>query len=151
MANKSTMAAERPSSVIEGLVVYFKACPLLKDGAFRLDALGEQPVEYAIEVGVFDPVIETYIDGSSDRRYQISFGSREEYDLDRVRNMENSAFYERFAEWVEGQNKRGDLPALPEGCTPETIRALSSGYLFDENGEHARYQIQIELTYHKAA
>lgn len=151
MADKSTGATERPSSIIEGVVAYLEVCPLLKDGAFRLDALGDQPTEYVIEVGVFDPVIETYIDGSSDRRYQVNFGSREAYDLDRLQNMANSSFYEGFASWLEGQNRAGILPGLPVGCTPETIEAQSSGYLFNEDGKSARYQIQIELTYHKEA
>lgn len=142
---------KKPRSVVEGVVAYFAACPLLKDGAFRLDALADKPTEYVIEVGVFDPVIETYIDGSSDRRYQVNFGSREVYDLDRIQNMENSTFYESFSGWLEEQNAAGRFPELPPKCTPETIRALSSGYLFDEDGKNARYQIQIELTYHKEA
>lgn len=141
----------RPDSIIEGVVAYIEACPLLKDGAFRLDALGEQPTEYVIEVGAFDPIVETYIDGSSDRRYQVNFGSREVYDLDRIQNMANSTFYEDFANWIDQQNKLGVLPSLPDGCTPEAIKALSSGYLFSEDGKNARYQIQIELIYYKEA
>lgn len=138
-------------SIIEGVAEWLSACPLLKDGAFRVDALGDQPTEYAIEVGAFDPIIETYIDGSSDRRYQVNFGSREAYDLDRVQNIANSAFYEEFSEWIADMGSEGDFPTLPEGCTPETIKALSSGFLFSEDGKSARYQIQIELTYHKDA
>lgn len=143
--------AGRPASIIEGLIAYFVRCPLLKDGAFRLDAMGDQPTEYSVTVGAFDPVIEEYIDGSSDRRYQISFGSRETYDLDRVQNIANSTFYEEIADWIDKQNRTGSFPDLPEGCTPETIKALSSGFLFNEDGKSARYQIQVELTYHKAA
>lgn len=139
----------RPASIIEGVIAYLVKCPLLKDGAFRLDAMGDQPTEYVVEVGAFDPVIEIYVDGSSDRRYQVNFGSRETYDLDRVQNMANTAFYEEFSAWLDGQNRAGRLPELPDGCTPETIKALSSGFLFSEDGKSARYQIQIELTYHK--
>lgn len=151
MAKAKAKARERPQSLIEAVMNYFMACPLLRDGAFRLDALGEQPTEYVVEVGVFDPVIESYIDGSSDRRYQVNFGSREAYELDRIQNMANTAFYEMFSAWVEEQNRSKNLPELPDGCTPETIAALSSGYLFSEDGQTARYQIQIELTYHKEA
>lgn len=43
------MAAE---SIIQGLVDYFMGCPLLKDGVFRMDALGEEAVEYTIETGI---------------------------------------------------------------------------------------------------
>ena len=138
-------------SIIEGIAAFFVDCPLLKDGAFRVDALSDSPIEYAIEVGIFDPIVEQYIDGSSDRRYQFNFGSRESYSMDRLQNFANSTFYEDFAEWVEAQNKAGNFPELPPGMHPEQLTALSSGYMFDENMRDARYQIQLELIYHKEA
>ena len=49
-------------SIIEGLSDYFLKCPLLKDGVFRVAALGDEPVEYAIETGLTSPIIQTYID-----------------------------------------------------------------------------------------
>ena len=36
------------NSVLEGITEYFLKCPLLKDGVFRVDALGPDPVEYTI-------------------------------------------------------------------------------------------------------
>ena len=59
------------NSVLEGITEYFLKCPLLKDGVFRVDALGPDPVEYTIETGIFDPVIQRYVDGSSERQYQF--------------------------------------------------------------------------------
>lgn len=138
-------------SIINSMVDYMMKCPFLKDGAFRMDAIGDEATEYSINIGTFAPVIETYIDGSSDRRYVLEFNSREEYDLDRQQNIANSTFYEDLADWIDEQNAAGNLPVMPKGCHPETIQALSSGFLFNEEGETARYQIQIELTYHKDA
>lgn len=139
------------NSIIEGVADFLMACPLLKDGVFRVDALGDLPVEYVVETGIFTPVIETYIDGSSDRRYQFNFGSREYYDMDRFQTIANSAFYEDFANWVEAQDAAGHFPEMPEGMHPEKLRILSPGYLFDEAMRNARYQIQLELIYHKEA
>ena len=34
---------------------------------------------------------------------------------------------------------------------PEQLSMLSSGYMFDESMRNARYQIQLELIYHKEA
>ena len=45
-------------SIIQGVSDYFLNCPLLKDGVFRVDALGTEPVEYTIETGISDPIIE---------------------------------------------------------------------------------------------
>ena len=138
-------------SIIEAVVEFFQDCPLLGDGAFRVDALGDEPLEYVIETGIFTPVIETYIDGSSDRRYQFNFGSREYYSMDRFQTIANSTFYEKFADWVEPQDAAGHYPDMPEGMHPEKLRLLSPGYMFDESLRNARYQIQLELIYHKEA
>lgn len=139
------------NSIIEGVTNYFLACPLLQAGVFRVDALGDKPQEYVIETGIFDPIIEEYIDGSSDRRYQFNFGSREFYSMDRLQNIANSTFYEELAGWVEAQDRAGAFPELPTGMHPEKLSVLSSGYMFDESMRNARYQIQLELHYHKEA
>ena len=113
-------------SIIEGVADFFKDCPLLNAGVFRVDALGDEPQEYTIETGIFNPIIETYIDGSSDRRYQFNFGSREYYSMDRLQNIANSTFYEDFANWVEAQEAAGNFPELPEGMHPEQLGVHSS-------------------------
>lgn len=136
-------------SIIESVVAYFMACPLLKDGVFRTDALGTDAIEYAIQTSSFDPVISKFVDGTSYRQYQFYFTSMEYYDMDRVQEIENSAFYERFAQWIEEQNKAGNLPALPEGMEADEIRVQSPGYVFDIAMQNARYQIPLVLFYYK--
>ncbi|UVY21557.1 MAG: Minor capsid protein from bacteriophage [Bacteriophage sp.] len=138
-------------SVLEGVTEYFLRCPLLKDGVFRVDALGSDPVEYTIETGIFDPVIQRYVDGSSERQYQFQFGSREFYSMDRVQNIENSTFYEEFADWVEMKSNEGELPELPKGMHAEELEVLSPGYIFDGAMKNARYQISLRLVYFKEA
>ena len=44
-------------SIIEGVADFFKDCPLLNAGVFRVDALGDEPQEYTIETGIFNPII----------------------------------------------------------------------------------------------
>lgn len=138
-------------SVLEGVTEYFLRCPLLKEGVFRVDALGPDPVEYTIETGIFDPVIQRYVDGSSERQYQFQFGSREFYSMDRVQNIENSTFYEEFADWVEIKSNEGELPELPKGMHAEELEVLSPGYIFDGAMKNARYQISLRLVYFKEA
>lgn len=138
-------------SVLEGVTEYFLRCPLLKEGVFRVDALGPDPVEYTIETGIFDPVIQRYVDGSSERQYQFQFGSREFYSMDRVQNIENSTFYEEFADWVEMKSNEGELPELPKGMHAEELEVLSPEYIFDGAMKNARYQISLRLVYFKEA
>lgn len=138
-------------SIINALERYFINCDLLKDGALRVDYLGERPVEYTIEVLPCDPVVKRYVDGSTVRQYLFAFGSREYYSQERMQNIQNSAFYERLADWVEEKSNAKDLPDLPEGQDALELQVVSSGYLYDGSMKNARYQIQLRLLYYKEA
>lgn len=138
-------------TIIEAVSDYFNKCPLLKDGVFRVDALGTNAIEYTIETGMFDPIVNRYVDGSSVRQYQFSFASREYYSMDRLQNIENIAFYEKLADWIERQSLAGNLPELPEGMEAEEMEILSPGYIFDVSMQRARYQIPLRLLYFKEA
>lgn len=138
-------------SIISGVEKYFLQCDLLKDGCLRVDYLGEKPVEYTIEVLTCNPVLKPYVDGSSKRQYLFAFGSREYYSQERLQNIQNSAFYEKLADWVEAQNKAENLPELPDGMEALGIYVVSPGYLFDNSMQNARYQIQLRLEYYKEA
>lgn len=141
----------KADSIIDALEKYFIGCELLKDGALRVDYLGEKPVEYTIEVLPCDPVVKRYLGGSTVRQYLFTFGSREFYSQERLQNIQNSAFYERLADWVETRSMSGVLPELPDGMEAQQLEAVSSGYLFDGSMTNARYQIQLRLLYFKEA
>lgn len=141
----------KADSIIDALEKYFIGCELLKDGALRVDYLGEKPVEYTIEVLPCDPVVKRYLGGSTVRQYLFAFGSREFYSQERLQNIQNSAFYERLADWVETKSMSGVLPGLPDGMEAQQLEVVSSGYLFDGSMTNARYQIQLRLLYFKEA
>ena len=138
-------------SIIEGLADYFLQCPLLKDGVFRVDALGSEPVECALETGMTSLVIRIYVDGSSIRQYQFNFNSREAYSMDRILAIQNESFYEDFCNWVEEQSMIGNLPEMPEGCEAQALTVLTPGFMLDATMENAFYQVQLQLQYFKEA
>lgn len=141
----------KADSIIDALEKYFIGCELLKDGALRVDYLGEKPVEYTIEVLPCDPVVKRYLGGSTVRQYLFAFGSREFYSQERLQNIQNSAFYELLADWVETRSLSGILPELPDEMEAQQLEVVSSGYLFDGSMTNARYQIQLRLLYFKEA
>lgn len=141
----------KADSIIDALEKYFIGCELLKDGDLRVDYLGEKPVEYTIEVLPCDPVVKRYLGGSTVRQYLFAFGSREFYSQERLQNIQNSAFYELLADWVETRSMSGILPELPDGMEAQQLEVVSSGYLFDGSMTNARYQIQLRLLYFKEA
>lgn len=136
-------------SIIQGVTDFFMECPLLKDGAFHVNALGSEPINYSIDVDVSDPILETYTNGDSYRQYLFAFSSREFYSLDRLQNIQNSAFFEKVSDWVERRSLEGKLPEMPDDCSAQTITALSPGYLYSNTLQDARYMIQFQLTYIK--
>lgn len=138
-------------SIMEGLTDYFLKCPLLKDGVFRVNALGSEPAEYALESAITSPVLKTYIDGSSVRQYQFNFNSREACSMDRILAIQNESFYEDFCNWVEEQNKAENFPEMPEGCEAQALTVLAPGFLRDAAMESAFYQVQLQLQYFKEA
>lgn len=139
------------NSIMEGLTDYFLKCPFLKDGVFRVDALGSEPVEYALESAITSPIIRTYVDGSSIRQYLFNFNSREAYSMDRIMAIQNESFYEDFCNWVEEQSRLGNLPEMPKGCEAQALTVLAPGFMLDAGMENAFYQVQLQLQYFKEA
>ena len=116
-----------------------------------MDALGSEPVEYALATGMTSPVVRTYVDGSSIRQYQFNFNSREAYSMDRILAIQNESFYEDFCNWVEEQSMIGNLPEMPEGCEAQALTVLTPGFMLDATMENAHYQVQLVLRYFKEA
>ena len=86
----------KADSIIDALEKYFIGCELLKDGALRVDYLGEKPVEYTIEVLPCDPVVKRYLGGSTVRQYLFAFGSREFYRQPEQRFFEHETLESRW-------------------------------------------------------
>ena len=67
----------------------------------NVNYLEDNPDTYSIEETPCEPILKKYVDGSSKRQYQFVFSSREPYGADVLQNIDNSGFYERFADEVE--------------------------------------------------
>lgn len=132
--------------IIDALRSYFCDCPLLREGKIGIDYLGPNATEYSINPEPCTPIIKKYTDGGSIRQYQFSFMSVEYYSSNAISNIENSGFYEAFADWIEQQDMLGKLPSIPD---IQSLEVLSSGYLFSADEKTARYLIQCRVTYYK--
>ena len=136
--------------IIESVKKYIESCPLLEGfKSLCVDYLPEKTDTYSIEGIPAQTVIRSYVDGSTERQFVFVFAARLFYSEEIRNNIENSGFYEAFADWLEEQSEAGNLPELPSGKTASKIEAMSSGYLFDIAGDlsNARYQIQCRLIY----
>lgn len=137
--------------IIDGLRTYIRKCPALrkynKAVKVNVDYLEDKPTTYSIEEVPSDIVIQKYVDGSSKRQYVFVFASRESYSEDVIDNINNSGFYEDFAEWLEEQNNNDNLPSIGDNKEVLKIEAITNGYAFKTDVDTARYQIQCRIIY----
>ena len=138
-------------SIIQGIRDYISSCPLLTDGKIKVNYLGSEMVSYTIDEVPTETLVKRYMDGSSVRKFQFIFASREAYSASVLENMKVSGFYEQFSDWMEQQNMLRNLPILPDNCEAKNIRTLTNGYTLnaDAQAKQQRYQIQCELRYLK--
>lgn len=139
--------------IIDGLRAYIRKCPALrkynKAVKVNVDYLEDKPTTYSIEEVPSDVVIQKYVDGSSKRQYVFVFASRESYSEDVIDNINNSGFYEDFAEWLEEQTNNDNLPFIGDDKEVLKIEAMTNGYAFKTDVDTARYQIQCRMIYMK--
>ena len=138
------------TTIINALFSWFENCELISASApINVDLLGDEAQQYCLEVVPCNPILQKYNDGSSKNQYLFIFASREYFSADECNNMKNLEFYERLEDWIDQQNKTGQLPELPDEDTPLSVEVLSSGYVMDNDTKTARYQIQCRLKYIK--
>lgn len=141
-------------TIIESIRDYLLTCPYLEELAnVNVDFLPEDPTTYSIEQTPTEPIVKRYLDGTTDRQFTFVFACRMFYSDERMNNITNSGFFEKFQNWLYDNSENDILPVLDEGMRAERIEAISSGYLFDISGDlsNARYQIQCRLLYEKEA
>lgn len=134
------------SNLIDSIRKFILTCPFLQDGCVSVDYIGED-MGYSIDPLPCDPIVQRYTDGGAKKQFQFAFTSQEEYDQDARINIENSGFFQKFAEWIEEQDFTGTFPELEEGKIPVSLEILNSGYLYDVNGINAKYRIECRLIY----
>ncbi len=120
--------------------------PELKDGCLMLDYLGDKAVEYSIEAVPCDRIVRKYTDGGCVKQFLFLFASRELYNADINQLIANSAFYEKFEDWVLHTDMQL-LNSFLDGRKAVSLEILTGNYLYDASFSAARYQIQLKLIY----
>lgn len=134
------------SSIIEAIKEHIETCPLLSGGCVNVDYVGTE-MTYSIDPLPCDPVMKKYVDGGSKRQYQFAFTSKEVYDEDERITIDNSGFCQEFEDWLESENMADSFPELPEGKSAYKYETLNKGYLFDIDGNKAKYRMECRLIY----
>ncbi|WP_419749302.1 chloramphenicol resistance protein [Terrisporobacter petrolearius] len=139
--------------IIKALRDYIRTCPHLDtfNNAIKVNVnyLEPETDTYSIEEVPIEPILKTYVNGDSIRQYAFIFTSREPYGVDVLQNIDNSGFYEKFADWIENQNNNEIFPLLTNRLEPLEIKVTSTGYAFAVTEDTAQFQIQLRLKYFK--
>lgn len=139
--------------IIDSIRNYIRTFECLEtfNNAIRVNVnyLEENPDTYSIEEVPIEPIVKKYVNGDSIMQYAFIFTSREPYGIDVLQNIDNSGFYEKFADEVEEKNNKDVLPLLDNGLEPLEIKVTSTGYAFAVTEDTAQFQIQLRLKYFK--
>jgi hypothetical protein len=141
-------------SLINSIYDYILTCPILKEynGYVILNvdySNGEEVTTYSINETVCNPIVKEYVNGNSENQFLFTISSVEPFGGDADVNADNITFYEKLSKWLKDNNKQKIFPTMEEGQTPTSIKALTGGYLFDNQQDmtKARYCIQCKLIY----
>lgn len=132
----------------QGFYEYFRACPLFdKKNRMNFNYHGVAPTEYVIDAPPAGEPVKQYLSGSTVNEKPVTIGSVVPYGPDARLQIQNSGFYEAFAAWIREQNHKKNFPKTPEGTHPVKLECVTDGYLYTNEENTARYQIQLKLTY----
>lgn len=133
-------------SIIEKIKETINSCPLIDGNRINVNYI-RTDMTYSLDPLPCDPVLARYVDGGAKKQYQFALMSKEEYDEDVRINIENSGFYEAFEDWLERLNNSDNLPELGDGKSALQFETLNKGYLYDIDGNKAKYRIECRLIY----
>lgn len=139
--------------IVDSLRNYIRSFSCLEtfNNAIRVNVnyLDSNADTYSIEEVPTQPIVKKYVNGDTIRQYDFVFTSREPYGSDVLQNIDNSGFYEKFADEVESKNDNGILPVLENNLESLEIRVTTTGYAFAVTEDTAQFQIQLKLKYFK--
>ena len=135
-------------NIIEAIREYISDLDCMATFEINVNYLDGENDSFSIEEVPCNPIIKKYIDGSTLRQYQFVFCGREPYGAEILQNIENSTFYEDFANEIEEKNNNDVLPTL-EGMEATSLEITSNAYTVSVTEDTAMYQINLNLKYYK--
>lgn len=109
-----------------------------------VDALDNEIDNFSIDFLPSKRVLKTYLNGTTERQQLFVLAGRFAYNND---NSVVLNFFNDLEQWIESNNNADILPELTGKQIAEKVEVLSNGYLINQNGSEARYQIQLRLLY----
>ena len=135
----------------EKLRTWLRACPTIASSKyFGADYIGENATEYAL---ISTPSFLRYRENilgdkilMSTQEQNFVFAARVPYGSDVQQNLDNLAFFQNVAAWIQAQNIAGNFPEWENGVVT-AVEVTITGAPVQTGPDAARYQFQIRVTY----
>lgn len=126
---------------------WLNECPSITGNKFNVNYMGTVTSEFTIEDIPTTPVIKQYFGGALKQK-NFMLASLEPYGMDILTNIANSGLYDTLSDWVRKQNLLRNFPDIGAGKQVRSIQVTSTGYIFENDADKAKYQIPIQITYY---
>lgn len=133
------------SSKIEKIKEFIEKCDLLENGKVHVDYIKDDPQSYSIEESPAVTTLKKFVDGAENRQILFDFSIQANFSV--LENIKNSQFCDDFINWIETQNRTGNLPDI-EGVI--SIECTGRGTIIRTTKTTAIYVIPIKLVYYQA-
>ena len=127
-------------------------CKAIKNLTFNFLADDTGTVGLIPQNNFVDETIQEFNDGSSERRYSVTFVCLEHLTTEKntTKNIDVVEQIGDIITWINEQNAAEAFPAFPEGYNINEIRATSDGQDVQTDSEKVvRYGFTIEILYFK--
>lgn len=141
-------------TIIDALFAYFDACPLISGGRLNIDYLPENTSQAGVEYSIAASPVRRADYSLPERRrpLPVPLCDQQCQRLWPGCGPESFEHPASLTSWPNGCGKRTGsavCPALPEGMSARSIRAVGAGYLYQPDLNAGKYQIQCELEYYR--
>lgn len=126
---------------------WLNECPSITGNKFNVNYMGTVTSEFTIEDIPTTPVVKQYFGGALKQK-NFMLASLEPYGMDILTNIANSGLYDTLSDWVRKQNLLRNFPDIGAGKQVRSIQVTSTGYIFENDADKAKYQIPIQITYY---
>lgn len=130
----------RNIAVVEALTKYLANCPLVTDNLL---------VEFDISPNPTNNLLYPHMDGGVRCRYPFTISSANNFTPDDAKALAKTGMYEALANWLRGQTRLRNFPALPFGFTARSIKAVGYEYKYQPDIDAGKYVIYCDLEYYK--
>lgn len=134
----------------KGLMQYLEQCPELTGQTFNFDFVGQNPIQWSLQIPTNTPELSTLINGDKEQKLDFILVSVSSFGEDTKGNINNLDGFQAIKQWFEENNRNFVYPDLGAGKTVTGVYAQTDGYIDATTESAARYQIQCRVEYVQA-